>query len=200
MINLYKGLVGLILSCCNILAFAANATSATQPQWVVSQQPVHPACIAHFLPIDPNGNVSDALVNLNVCEKINKNKIFTINPEGFSSYKTQFGGMIGYKVIGQLASGSTVLQAFVNSGGSGTFESLFVVSVAPVTFVNQTVDAPTREQTIVYLKLDRAIFVGDRCLSGIASVNIQGNTIYLNQYQGQNATDCSKTRQVVINM
>jgi hypothetical protein len=200
MINIYKGLFGLILSCFSTFVLAADAETTSKPQLVVQQQPIHPACIAHFLPIDPNGTVSDAMVNLNVCEKINKNKIFTINPQGFSSYKTQFGGAIGYKVLGKLASGSSVLQAFVNGGGSGTFDSLFIVSVAPVTFINQTVDSPANEQTIVYLKLERAIFVGDRCLSGIANVNIQGNSIYLTQYQGQNAVDCSKTRQVIIKM
>lgn len=197
--KLHQGLWSIGLSCVSVAAMAAQIQSNSQ-QLVLKGIAVNPACIARFLPTNPDGTVSESLINLSICQKINQNKTVTINQQGFATYQTDFGGMFGYQLVGQTSSGSYVLRSFNSGGGSGVFDNLFVISIKPDTLVNQVIGSPTSEETLVYLKLDRVISVGDRCLSGIANVNVQGNTINLTQYQGQNAVDCSKTRQITIKM
>ncbi|MFN7096554.1 MAG: hypothetical protein ACK4PR_03210 [Gammaproteobacteria bacterium] len=191
---------GIGLSWIGLAAMAATPTGTTSPQLLLKSIAVHPACIARFLPTNPDGTVSDSLVNLAMCQKINQNKKVTINSQGFATYNTTYGGMFGYQLVGQTSSGSYVLRSFNSGGGSGVFDNLFVISVKPDTLVTQSIGSPTSEQTLVYLKLERVISVGDRCLSGIATVSVQGDTINLTQYQGQTAVDCSKTRNITINM
>src|SRR3990167_5134601 len=101
-----------------------------------------------------------------------------------------FYRIFSHSFIGKLKNGSDLLEFVENGGGSGEFESLWVVKQQQLKVLKQSLDAQETAQSFDYLFLQRVILAGDRCTGGIASVTIQGNAITVMQYEDDNAADC----------
>ena len=156
---------------------------------------INPACLQPWVPNMESGDIAVPAIDITQCQTQYKKTPYQHTVKNFLIYPLQYG-FIGYKYIGQLANGAQVLDFIQNGGGTGEFESLFIVKQQQLQIINQSFSDKVQKQTFDYLFLQRIITAGDRCMGGIANVTLQGNTLTITQYNGDNAVDCAPQKEL----
>lgn len=191
---LLKGLIN-SLALLPVLVMANNTSTVTPKAIYFNKAIVSPQCLLPLLPAMEDSSINTALIDLGQCQRRNQHALVTVNSIGSVMTQTKDGGFIGYALQGTMQNSLQIIDFFENGGGSGTFETLLLVQTLPLQVM--TPDFSTSNNTLAsnftYLKLAGVIPIGDRCLGGLKQVTIAKNILTIEQYNGQNAADCTKT-------
>lgn len=187
-----------------LLLITGSAYADSNDGFTYQNAPVNPACVAMF-----NSSMADLpylkSINLNVCQHSNAayQKTMQDNNGGYYFYvndKDNSQGQYTYKVIGKSTNGIFVVKTNGSGGGTMVASDLLLLRLNTNKDYVFNGSAEPKINDITVLRLIGYVNGGDRCVGDFVDVKVVGNQLNIKQYNGDNAADCSKTKDFSIDL
>lgn len=185
-----------LLLLCSLLT---NSTFALNQGFTLGDKPINAACVAML-----NSNGADMpfirSLDMNICQTSNAGFAKVTEKDGAYYFDREEGqGWYEYKVIGKTPNGIFVVDTHDNGGGTLTSNDLLLLKLEPGKNVVYD-DSKKKVMDIVELKMLGYVQGGDRCTGSFKTATLNGYDLVLEQYQGNNAIDCAKTKSFHIDL